>query len=160
RVNALQLLARIKDIWSDKEQRSLRKKLFVSCPLQTEWMTVLGHPRWSVLVRSSFRTLAAELPTLSTARFNSPCVTPKCFMQYLTSFSFVIVILLRLGVTLVLRRLRTRFSQLRVNSIGPPPQPEHPPCSTRRAEVAVVSSQPMSAFGRKADIGRKRLNVR
>ena len=33
--NALQLLARIKDIWSDKEQRSLRKKLFVSRLLQT-----------------------------------------------------------------------------------------------------------------------------
>src|SRR6516164_6914287 len=47
RINALQLLARIKDIWSDKEQRSLRKKLFVS-RLRTEWMTVLGRPRWSV----------------------------------------------------------------------------------------------------------------
>ena len=35
RINALQLLARIKDIWSDKEQRSLRKKLFVSRRLQT-----------------------------------------------------------------------------------------------------------------------------
>ena len=35
RVNALQLLARIKDIWSDKEQRSLRTKLFVSRLLQT-----------------------------------------------------------------------------------------------------------------------------
>jgi hypothetical protein len=35
RINALQLLARIKDIWSDKEQRSLRKKLFVSRLLQT-----------------------------------------------------------------------------------------------------------------------------
>jgi hypothetical protein len=29
------LLARIKDIWLDKEQRSLRKKLFVSRLLQT-----------------------------------------------------------------------------------------------------------------------------
>ena len=35
RVSALQLLARIKGIWSDKEQRSLRKKLFVSRLLQT-----------------------------------------------------------------------------------------------------------------------------
>jgi hypothetical protein len=35
RINDLQLLARIKDIWSDKEQRSLRKKLFVSRLLQT-----------------------------------------------------------------------------------------------------------------------------
>ena len=35
RVSALQLLARIEDIWSDKEQRSLRKKLFVSRRLQT-----------------------------------------------------------------------------------------------------------------------------
>src|SRR5262249_51176554 len=77
------------------------------------------------VVRSSFRTLAMELPTLSTARFNSSCVTPKCFIQYLTSLSFVIVILLRLGLTLLLRLLRTRFSQLRVNSIRPPRQPEH-----------------------------------
>jgi hypothetical protein len=36
RVNALRLLARIKDVWSDKEQRSLRRKLFVSCLLQTD----------------------------------------------------------------------------------------------------------------------------
>jgi hypothetical protein len=35
RVNALQLLARIRDIWSDKEKRSLRTKLFVSRLLQT-----------------------------------------------------------------------------------------------------------------------------
>src|SRR6516165_1685264 len=48
RINALRLLARMKDIWSDKERRSFRKKRFVSCPLQTEWMTVLGRPRWSV----------------------------------------------------------------------------------------------------------------
>jgi hypothetical protein len=30
RINALRLLARIKDIWSGKAQRSLRKKLYVS----------------------------------------------------------------------------------------------------------------------------------
>ena len=35
RINALQLLVRINDSWSDKEQRSLRKKLFVSRLLQT-----------------------------------------------------------------------------------------------------------------------------
>ena len=33
RINALQMLATLKDIWSGKEQRSLRKKLFVSRPL-------------------------------------------------------------------------------------------------------------------------------
>jgi hypothetical protein len=37
RINALRLLARIKDIWSDKEQRSLRRKLFVSRFLQTDY---------------------------------------------------------------------------------------------------------------------------
>ena len=30
RINALRLLARIKEFWLDKEQRSSRKKLFVS----------------------------------------------------------------------------------------------------------------------------------
>jgi hypothetical protein len=34
--NALRPLTRIKDIWSDKEQRSLRRKLFVSRLLQTD----------------------------------------------------------------------------------------------------------------------------
>src|SRR6516165_7174716 len=60
RINALLLLARIKNIWSDKERRSLRKKRFVSCPLQTEWMTVLGRPRWSVhYIRRQFSCGAA-----------------------------------------------------------------------------------------------------
>jgi hypothetical protein len=43
RINALRLLVRIKDIWSDKEQRSLRRKLFVSRLLQT---VELNRQRW------------------------------------------------------------------------------------------------------------------
>ena len=59
--------------------------------------------------RSSFRTLAAELPTRSTARSNSSRVTPKCFIQYLTSFSLVTVILLRSGITLFVKLCRTEL---------------------------------------------------
>jgi ferredoxin len=64
--------------------------------------------------RSSFLTLAAELPTLSTARSSTLRVTPKCLVQYLTSFSLTIVILLRSGRTLFVRLRRTNSSIVRI----------------------------------------------
>jgi hypothetical protein len=63
-----------------------------------------------VKFRSCFRTLATELPTRSTACSNSSRVTPKCFIQYLTSISLVTVILLRSGITLFVTLRRTSFS--------------------------------------------------
>src|SRR5215469_5868546 len=60
RINALQQLARIKDIWSDKEQRSLREKLFVSRLLQT-WARAdcaAGATWWPPATRWTFITAA------------------------------------------------------------------------------------------------------
>ena len=46
---------------------------------------------------SSLRTLAAEFPTLSTMLCNRSRVIPRCLLQYLTSVSFSMEILLRSG---------------------------------------------------------------
>jgi hypothetical protein len=55
---------------------------------------------WRAL--SSFRTAAAELPTLSIARANSSLVTPRCRVQYLIWSSCSKTILLRSGVILLI----------------------------------------------------------
>ena len=55
---------------------------------------VIGHPCWQDDHDSS---LAAEFPTLSTMFCNRSRVISRCFVQYLTTASFSIEILLRSG---------------------------------------------------------------
>jgi hypothetical protein len=55
--------------------------------------------RWA----SSFRTVAAELPTLSTIFCNSAWDTPSSLIQYFTSQRSCMLILLRSGVSLLVR---------------------------------------------------------
>jgi hypothetical protein len=64
-------------------------------------MTLDSYLPWALFIfaslplRSSLRTADAELPTFSTVRCKWSLLIPKCFIQYLTSSSRSIAILLR-----------------------------------------------------------------
>jgi len=67
------------------------------------------RPLASRILPNSLRTAAAELPTLSTARCSSSRVTPRCLVQYFTSNSLSIAMLLRRGGILVIESFAFAF---------------------------------------------------